>query len=333
MSPDLWVVSAPATVVVTHCDRENKDAVRHVSSIDPSESFGRDLESRNMRNRFRRLLLAAATTLCACSADTPMRNHLRHASAARPVLRLRGGAEINLATQLVPLLGVATSNAVLLRDIPNVAAREATTTIEVVAVIDTDERTVTLWNLCLSWTVFGLLTRDYWLLAAHLPGLTLATVSLATCLRVATSAAAHRVERLLLLSWAMHAVVGLACALALPDRSAAAAVYGLAGIAFLVTLYGRGARTTVRSVLATCTGRSPLQLGPLDFATVASPAANALLWCVYAVGVGDAYLFVPHAIGLLAVIAQVGLTLAATRGSAKLEQLPPPRRRRRCILC
>ena len=212
---------------------------------------------------------------------------------AAPLLRLRGGDTSSiLTTAAAPALAAALSNAMLWsRHLELSSERKE------------EEGTLTLsplgsaarWSHRLAWTVYALLTRDPYILAANLPALLLATWESTTCLLLAEPAASKQVESALLVAIAGHAAVGTACSFISPSRPSMAALYGVACNALAlhwICIYSAPATAIVEAV-------SRGSSAPIDLQKVGARAADAALWLTYALAIGDVFVAIPHAVRLV----------------------------------
>ena len=210
-----------------------------------------------------------------------------------PLLRLRGG-DMPLATSAAPVIASALTNVMLFNSTAQTQDGAEASAAPL------------LFGVLLSWTVYGCLTRDAFIIVASVPGLVAAMRLVASCLRVATPTAAPKRERQLVAMAALHATVAALCAF-MPSRESAATVYGVLNNLLVLVLLFCGA-PAMNGLLEASRERLRVYLRQAIMCAVAAAA-----WALYAVAIGDVYLLAPSALTLLFAVAQtIGITLLAT---------------------
>jgi solute carrier family 50 protein (sugar transporter) len=206
--------------------------------------------------------------------------------SAQQALRLRGGT--SFSKQVAPVLGATLANVMFLSGLPEVLAKRKLGSLGEFNPLPFP----VIFGNCLGWLAYSFVQSDVYVAAANAPGLILAMWYFSTAMQLADKSVARRVETLMIGLVSMHVAAGCVCAFVMPTKEQRALLYGVLCNAVLLAYYG-APLSTIGKVLRQKSADS------IYFPTVLCNGVNGAFWAIYALAIGDWYIFAPNAIGVL----------------------------------
>mmetsp|Transcript_22961 Transcript_22961/g.71559 ORF Transcript_22961/g.71559 Transcript_22961/m.71559 type:complete len:195 (+) Transcript_22961:386-970(+) len=181
-----------------------------------------------------------------------------------------------LVEHVVPILGAMVGNAMFLSPMKTVLRMRAE---GVIGEVNPLPYPVIFCNCC-SWMVYAVMTTDYYLFMANLPGACFGMWFTLSAYGVAPTKLRFKLEVIMLLLIIVVSACGLVVGISVTDAKSARSIQGIVTVGILVVYYGAPLSTTAKVIVTRNAASLHLPMSVMNL-------VNGLLWTTYGFAMND----------------------------------------------